>query len=40
MHESKRADGKMESNDSPGIPDMGETSETSGLPSDQKNGGV
>ena len=31
--ENKRRDGKVESNDSPGIPDRGETSDIPGLPS-------
>ena len=35
---SKGADRKVESNDSPEIPDRGETSEETGLPSGQKNG--
>ena len=34
---NKGADGKMESNDSPEIPDRGKTEEP-GLPSGQKNG--
>ena len=34
---NKRADRKMESNDSPEIPDTEETSEEPGLPSSQKN---
>ena len=34
----KRADRKIESNDCAEIPDRGETSEESGLPSDQKKG--
>ena len=33
---NKRADRKMESNDSPKIPDREETSEESGLPSGQR----
>ena len=37
---NKRADRKMESNDSPEIPDREETSEESSLPSGQKNGRV
>ena len=37
---SKGADRKMESNDSPELPDKGETSEEPGLPSGQKNGRV
>ena len=37
---SKRGDIKMESNDSPEIPDREETSEEPGLPSGQKNGRV
>ena len=34
------ADRKMESNDSPDIPDRGKTSEVPGLPSGQKNGSL
>ena len=37
---NKRADRKMESNDSPEIPDREETSKELDLPSGQKNGGV
>ena len=37
---NKRADRKMESNDSPEIPDREETSEEPSLPSCQKNGRV
>ena len=39
---NERADRKVESNDSPEIPDRGrgETSEAPGLPSDQTNGGA
>ena len=37
---NKGADRKMESNDSPEIPDRGETSKEPGLPSSQKNGRV
>ena len=37
---NKRADRKRESNDSPEIPDMGETSEELGLPSGQSNGRI
>ena len=37
---NKRADRKVESNDSPEIPDREETSEEPGLPSGQKNGRV
>ena len=35
---NKRADRKMESNESPEMPDREETSEEPGLPSGQKNG--
>ena len=35
-----RADRKIESNDSPEIPDREETSEEPGLPSGQRNGRV
>ena len=34
---NKTADRKLESNDSPEIPDRGETAEEPGLPSGQKN---
>ena len=37
---NKTADRKMESNDSPEIPDREETSEEPDLPSNQKNGRV
>ena len=37
---NKTADRKMESNDSPDIPDRGETPEEPGFPSGQKNGRV
>ena len=37
---NKRTDRKMKSNDSPEIPDRGETSEESGIPLGQTNGGV
>ena len=36
-YNNKRTDTKMESNDSPEIPDRKETSEKPGLPSGQKN---
>ena len=37
---NKRAGRKMESNDSPEVPDKEETSEEPGLPSGQQNGRV